>query len=83
MKILYFAWVRERAGRAEEEIDLPTEVETVRDLIAWLRARDADCDHAFERPEIIRVAVDHVHAGHEARLSGAKEVAFFPPMTGG
>jgi molybdopterin synthase sulfur carrier subunit len=83
VKAVYFAWVRERIGKAEEVIELPSSVSTARDLIAWLRGRDEGYAHAFENPETIRVAIDHVHARHDALLAGAREVAFFPPMTGG
>lgn len=83
MKALYFAWVRERVGKAEEEIDPPAEVATVADLIAWLSARDEGYAHAFENPKVIRAALDRAHARPEARIAGAREIAFFPPMTGG
>ena len=83
MKAVYFAWVRERVGKAEEELDPPPSVATVADLIAWLASRDEGYAHAFEKPSIIRAALDRVHARHEAAIAGAREVAFFPPMTGG
>lgn len=83
MKVLYFAWVRERIGKAEEEIALPSEVATVADLIAWLSARGEEYAYAFERPQVIRAAVDRVHVKPDTAISGAREVAFFPPMTGG
>jgi molybdopterin synthase sulfur carrier subunit len=83
MKARYFAWVRERVGKAEEEIDPPAEVVTVADLIAWLSRRDEGYAHAFENPGIIRAALDHAHAKPQAAIAGAREIAFFPPMTGG
>ena len=83
MKALYFAWVRERVGAAEEELDPPPSVETVGDLVAWLRTRGEGYAHAFDRPGAVRAALDRVHARSEASIKGAKEVAFFPPMTGG
>jgi sulfur-carrier protein len=83
MKALYFAWVRERVGRAEEEFDPPSTVTTVGDLVAWLSGRGEDYARAFEKPAAVRVALDRVHARSEASIKGAKEVAFFPPMTGG
>jgi molybdopterin synthase sulfur carrier subunit len=83
MKARYFAWVRERVGKAEEEIDPPAEVVTVADLIAWLGRRDEGYAHAFENPKIIRAALDRAHAKPEAVIAGAREIAFFPPMTGG
>ncbi|MBA5775775.1 molybdopterin converting factor subunit 1 [Stappia sp. F7233] len=83
MKIRYFAWVRERVGLEEEEIELPAGVASVSELMAWLAARDEGYAAAFAEPEVIRVALDQFHVEHEAPLGGASEVAFFPPMTGG
>lgn len=83
MKILYFAWVRERVGTPEEEIALPESVATPADLLAWLRTRGPEFEAAFERPEVIRVALDQTHVEHDVPLAGAREVALFPPMTGG
>ncbi len=83
MRIRYFAWVRERIGKAEEEIDLPASVATAGDLVRFLKARGETYDHAFERPEVIRVALDQQHVKHDAPLGAAREAALFPPMTGG
>ncbi len=83
MKVLYFAWVRERVGKAEEEIDLPAEVATVGDLMAWLAQRGEDYAYAFENPRVIRAAIDRSHVRADAKIEGAGEIAFFPPMTGG
>ena len=83
MKLIYFAWVRERVGKSEEELDPPPEVATVGDLIAWLKGRGEGYAYAFEKPSTVRAALDKVHARHGAAIAGAKEVAFFPPMTGG
>lgn len=83
MKLLYFAWVRERVGRAGDEIDPPAGVGTVAELIDWLRGRGPEYAHAFEAGPAIRAAVDRRHARPEASVLGAREVAFFPPMTGG
>jgi molybdopterin synthase sulfur carrier subunit len=83
MKALYFAWVRERVGTAEEELDPPPTVKTVGDLIAWLRERGEGYAQAFDRPTAVRAALDRVHARSDVSIKGVKEVAFFPPMTGG
>jgi molybdopterin synthase sulfur carrier subunit len=83
LKAVYFAWVRERIGRTEEEIAPPAEVKTAGDLIAWLTGRGEEYAYAFEKPTVIRVALDRTHVKHEAAIAGAREVAFFPPMTGG
>ncbi len=83
MKIKYFAWVRERVGRAEETLDPPSDVRTVGELMAWLSARSESYAHAFETPKVIRAAIDQVHVKPDAAIAGAREIAFFPPMTGG
>jgi molybdopterin synthase sulfur carrier subunit len=83
MKALYFAWVRERVGRAEEDLDLPPTVATVGELIAWLSGRGEGYALAFAKPAAVRAALDRVHVRSDASIVGAKEVAFFPPMTGG
>ena len=83
MKVKYFAWVRERVGKAEETIEPPAEVRTVGDLIGWLSARGETYAHAFEKPTVIRAAIDQSHVKADAMIAGAREVAFFPPMTGG
>ena len=83
MKLLYFAWVRERIGLAEEEIDPPTGVATVGDLVAWLTRRGEGYAYAFENPKVIRTAIDRTHVRADTKIEGAREIAFFPPMTGG
>ena len=83
LKIRYFAWVREQTGRAEEDLVVPEEVASVRDLIAWLTTRGPEFEAAFARPEVVRAALDQVHVAPDAALAGAREVAFFPPVTGG
>jgi len=83
MKAVYFAWVRERVGKTEEEIAPPPAVTDVRSLIAWLAGQGEEYAHAFENPEVIRVAIDRAHVKHDAPLAGGREIAFFPPMTGG
>ncbi|MBG0798257.1 molybdopterin converting factor subunit 1 [Methylocystis sp. L43] len=83
MKALYFAWVRERIGLAEEEIAPPREVVTVRELIDWLSARGEGYAAAFANPATIRAALDKMHAAPDAPIGAAREIAFFPPMTGG
>ena len=83
MKVKYFAWVRERIGKSEETIEPPANVRTVDELIAWLARRDETYAHAFETPRVIRAAIDHAHVKPDAPIAGAREIAFFPPMTGG
>lgn len=83
MRLLYFAWVKERTGIAAEEVSPPQGVETVAELIAWLKSRGPEFDHAFARPEVIRAAIDRSHVRHDASIKAAREIAFFPPVTGG
>lgn len=83
MKLKYFAWVRERIGVPEEEVDVPASVATAGDLIAWLKGRGDGYAHAFEAERFIRIALDQRHVAHTAPLAGAREAALFPPMTGG
>jgi molybdopterin synthase sulfur carrier subunit len=83
VKLRYFAWVRERVGKPEEEIELPASVTTIADLMAWLARRGEEYAHAFENPKVIRAAIDRSHVRAEAAIAGAREIAFFPPMTGG
>lgn len=83
MKLVYFAWVRERVGKAEEELAPPPSVNTVAELVAWLRGRGEEYANAFEHPQSIRAAIDKNHVRPDAAIAGAREIAFFPPMTGG
>jgi molybdopterin synthase sulfur carrier subunit len=75
--------VRERIGIAEEEVEPPSHVATVGDLIAWLASRGENYAYAFERASSIRAAIDRTHVKPGALIAGAAEIAFFPPMTGG
>ena len=83
MKVKYFAWVRERVGKAEETVEPPASVRTVDDLIAWLARRGESYAYAFEKPRVIRAAIDRAHVKSDTAIAGAREIAFFPPMTGG
>lgn len=81
MDVLYFAWVRERIGVPREKVE--ADVETVMDLVEVLRAREDRYDAAFADLSALRVAVDQQLSDFDAPLKNAREVAFFPPMTGG
>jgi molybdopterin synthase sulfur carrier subunit len=83
VKLLYFAWVRERIGKPEEEIDPPANVRTVAELVAWLAGRGEEYAYAFENAKVIRAAIDRNHVKPDTQIAGAREIAFFPPMTGG
>ncbi len=79
----YFAWVREKAGRAAERVVLPESVVTVSDLIQWQKSRGPELAEAFARDSVIRIAIDQSHVKASATVAGAREIAFFPPVTGG
>ncbi|WP_111732956.1 molybdopterin converting factor subunit 1 [Roseovarius amoyensis] len=81
MDVLYFAWVRERIGQPKETVE--TTAPTVRDLVKELRGREERYAAAFADLDALRVAVDQELTDFDASLAGAREVAFFPPMTGG
>ena len=83
MRLLYFSWVRERLGTAEEQIEPPAGIATVSELMAWLAKRGDEYAHAFENPKVIRAAIDRAHVRPDTAIAGAREIAFFPPMTGG
>jgi molybdopterin synthase sulfur carrier subunit len=83
MKVLYFAWIRERIGKPEEEIELPASIATVGDLMNWLKKRGEEYAYAFDNPKVVRAAIDKVHVESAAKITRAREIAFFPPMTGG
>ncbi len=83
MKLVYFAWVRERIGKTDEEVELPAELATVTDLVRWLKSRGEEYAYAFENEGVVRAAIDHVHVKPDAAIASAREIAFFPPMTGG
>lgn len=81
--LLYFAWVRERIGTSSETIDPPADVETVHDLIEWLANRSGDHAAALSDRTRLRAAVDQVFVDLAAPIAGAREIAIFPPVTGG
>ncbi len=81
--ILYFAWVREAVGAGEERVELPDEIATVADLIDWLGTRSAGHATALADRARLRVAIDQRFAGFDADIAGAREIAIFPPVTGG
>lgn len=83
LKLRYFAWVRERVGKPEEDIDVPAGIATVGDLMIWLAGRGEEYAYAFENPKVIRAAIDRAHVKPHTPIGTASEIAFFPPMTGG
>lgn len=83
MQVLYFAWVKEKVGLSEEQVSPPATVVTVTELMDWLAARSTNHATAFAERKMIKAAVDQVHVPLSASVAGAREVAFFPPVTGG
>lgn len=83
MTLLYFAWVRQKIGRSEEQIALPAGVKTVAELAEFLRLRGGGYADAFADAKRLRAAVNQDHVGWDAAVTDADEVAFFPPVTGG
>ena len=81
--IVYFAWVRERIGKSEDDLDLPASVKTAGDLIQHLVTLGEEYEAAFECPDVIRIAVNQEHIEHDESIAGAREIGIFPPMTGG
>jgi sulfur-carrier protein len=83
IRLLYFAWLRERIGKGEESLALPEHVRTISELITHLTQLGEEYAYAFEDAHVIRAALDQKHAKPDALIAGAREIAFFPPMTGG
>ncbi len=83
MKVLYFAWLRQRIGIGEERIEPPAEVNSPRALVAWLVARGGGYEQAFADIGAIKVAINQEFADYDAFIKPGDEVAFFPPVTGG
>lgn len=82
-KLRYFAWVRERVGVSEEDIELPGHVKTAGELLSFLAGRGEGFAEALRHPKVIRVSVNQEHVEHDELIAGAREIALFPPMTGG
>lgn len=82
-KLLYFSWVRERIGLASEERDIPASVTTVEQFLEWMSGQGPEYENALAEASSLRVALDQTHVTSDAPISGAREIAIFPPMTGG
>lgn len=83
MKILYFAWLRQKIGRGEEQIEPPDSVATAAALVEWLKARSPGHAAAFANANVVRVAINQELADWSAPVHAGDEIAFFPPVTGG
>jgi sulfur-carrier protein len=83
VKLVYFAWLRERIGTDHEVLDIPSDVKTARGLVAWLATLSDEHQAALSVPSVIRVAVDQEIIEPDEYLGSPREIALFPPMTGG
>ena len=83
MRMVYFAWIRQRIGESGEDLEVPDGIETVDALLDWLVSCGAGYAAALADRSVVRVALDQKMVGPEARLAGVNEVALFPPVTGG
>jgi len=83
MKVLYFAWLRQKIGVGEESVEPPAEVADVRALVAWLKTRGPGYEQAFQDLGAIKLAVNQEYADLDHPVKRGDEVAFFPPVTGG
>ncbi len=83
MKVLYFAWLKEKIGMSEEEIVLPPAVTTVQELVDWMRSRGPGFAAALAEGNAVKVAVNQVYAQQKDPVTDKDEIAFFPPVTGG
>jgi sulfur-carrier protein len=83
VQILYFAWVRERIGVGLEQLEVPDGIATVADLVAWLATRSEGHAAAMAEPARLRAAIDQKFVPLDAPIAGAREIALFPPVTGG
>ena len=83
VKVLYFAWVRERIGLGEEEVEPPVDALTVADLVRWLASRSDAHASALSEPGKLRAAIDQAFVPLDAPIGSARELALFPPVTGG
>ena len=83
MKVIYFAWLRERLNKSEEEISPPDHVETIDQMIDWMCENDEAMALAFSNRKLIKTALDEKIVSPDTPLGNANTIAFFPPMTGG
>ena len=83
MKLLYFAWVRDKIGVDSVELDLPPEVKTAEEFIEWVKSRGERYAQVIGASDTVKMAINQEYAGPESAISNEDEVALFPPVTGG
>ena len=83
MVVKYFSWIREHIGKAEEVIDLPTDITTIKELISYLENLDDNYKSAFEKKKLIKIAINKSYSSLDDKIDNNDEIAFFPPVTGG
>ena len=83
MVVKYFSWIKEHIGKSEEQIDLPSYITNVNQLINYLNEIDEKYNIIFEKKELIKIAVNKTYSSFDDKISNSDEIAFFPPVTGG
>ena len=83
MVIKYFSWIKEHIGKSEEQIDLPSNITNVNQLINYLNEIDQKYNIIFKKKELIKIAVNKTYSSFDTNISNSDEIAFFPPVTGG
>ena len=83
MVVKYFSWIKEHIGKSEEQIDLPSNITNVNQLINYLNELDEKYNIIFEKKELIKIAVNKTYSSFDDKISNSDEIAFFPPVTGG
>ena len=83
MVVKYFSWIKEHIGKSEEQIDLPSNITNVNQLINYLNEIDQKYNIIFKKKELIKIAVNKTYSSFDTNISNSDEIAFFPPVTGG
>ena len=83
MVIKYFSWIKEQIGKSEEQINIPSDITNVNQLINYLNEKDTKYSLIYEKKELIKIAVNKTYSSFDAKISNEDEIAFFPPVTGG
>ena len=83
MVVKYFSWIKEHIGKSEEQIDLPSNITNVNQLINYLNEIDEKYNIIFKKKELIKIAVNKTYSSFDTKIRNSDEIAFFPPVTGG